>query len=90
MRWAFSYNSLADLAGGSGLVISTRKVTGRERGFSLLEMVVAVAILGFSLGALYQAAGGLHASSGRMSKEAMPLSWRAHLLQSTQWFPARV
>jgi general secretion pathway protein I len=30
----------------------------RTRGFSLLEMVVAVAIMGFSLGALYQAAGG--------------------------------
>ena len=30
----------------------------RPRGFSLLEMVVAVAILGMSLGALYRAAGG--------------------------------
>ncbi len=30
----------------------------RQRGFSLLEMVVAVAILGLSLGMLYQAAGG--------------------------------
>lgn len=30
----------------------------RARGFSLLEMMVAVAILGISLGALYQAAGG--------------------------------
>ena len=30
----------------------------RPRGFSLLEMVVAVAILGMSLAALYQAAGG--------------------------------
>jgi general secretion pathway protein I len=29
-----------------------------QRGFSLLEMVVAVAILGVSLGMLYQAAGG--------------------------------
>lgn len=34
--------------------VSTVKGT---RGFSLLEMVVAVAILGISLGALYQAAG---------------------------------
>jgi general secretion pathway protein I len=33
-------------------------VSARSRGFSLLEMVVAVAILGMSLGALYQAAGG--------------------------------
>lgn len=30
----------------------------RTRGFSLLEMMVAVAILGVSLGVLYQAAGG--------------------------------
>ncbi|TXS91325.1 prepilin-type N-terminal cleavage/methylation domain-containing protein [Parahaliea maris] len=30
----------------------------RQRGFSLLEMVVAIAVLGVSLGALYQAAGG--------------------------------
>lgn len=33
-------------------------IPARSRGFSLLEMVVAVAILGMSLGALYQAAGG--------------------------------
>jgi general secretion pathway protein I len=31
---------------------------GRDDGFSLLEMVVAIAILGISLAALYQAAGG--------------------------------
>ncbi len=30
----------------------------RQRGFSLLEMVVAMAILALSLGALYRAAGG--------------------------------
>lgn len=36
-----------------------RRLTRRsQRGFSLLEMVVAVAILGAALGALYQAAGG--------------------------------
>lgn len=40
------------------LVITSRRAPRPERGFSLLEMVVAVAILGFSLGALYQAAGG--------------------------------
>ena len=31
---------------------------GRQRGFSLLEMVVAMAILAFSLAALYQAVSG--------------------------------
>ena len=36
----------------------SRSAPGRSLGFSLLEMVVAVAILGMSLGALYQAAGG--------------------------------
>ena len=30
----------------------------KQRGFSLLEMVVAIAILGLALGALYQAASG--------------------------------
>ncbi|EAQ98321.2 prepilin-type N-terminal cleavage/methylation domain protein [Congregibacter litoralis KT71] len=30
----------------------------RQQGFSLLEMVVAVAILGLALGALYQSVGG--------------------------------
>lgn len=39
-------------------MILSRSVLARSRGFSLLEMVVAVAILGMSLGALYQAAGG--------------------------------
>ena len=33
-------------------------VTGTQSGFSLLEMVVAVAILGMTLGVLYQAASG--------------------------------
>ena len=58
MRWAFGYNCLAGVAGGFKRVMTSRRVAGRERGFSLLEMVVAVAILGFSLGALYHAAGG--------------------------------
>jgi len=35
-----------------------RNSLSREKGFSLLEMIVAVAILGISLGALYQAVGG--------------------------------
>lgn len=39
------------------MINSVSAATG-TRGFSLLEMVVAVAILGISLGALYQAAGG--------------------------------
>ena len=39
-------------------MLTSHRVPKGERGFSLLEMVVAVAILGFSLGALYQAAGG--------------------------------
>jgi general secretion pathway protein I len=30
----------------------------RQRGYSLIEMVVAIAILGLALGALYQAASG--------------------------------
>lgn len=39
-------------------MIFSRSAPGSARGFSLLEMVVAVAILGVSLAALYQAAGG--------------------------------
>ena len=35
-----------------------RSKPGRSAGFSLLEMVVAIAILGLAMGALYQAAGG--------------------------------
>ena len=35
-----------------------RKVSLRQLGFSLLEMVIAIAILAISLTALYQAAGG--------------------------------
>lgn len=31
---------------------------GRQRGFSLLEMIVAIAILALALGSLYQAASG--------------------------------
>ncbi|MDG2047002.1 MAG: type II secretion system protein [Halioglobus sp.] len=58
MPWAFGYNSVANAACGFEQVMTSRRVVGHERGFSLLEMVVAVAILGFSLGALYHAAGG--------------------------------
>lgn len=43
---------------GAWSAVTTLAVPGGERGFSLLEMVVAVAIMGFSLGALYHAAGG--------------------------------
>ena len=35
-----------------------RPLPRASRGFSLLEMVVAIAILGLALGALYQSAGG--------------------------------
>lgn len=37
---------------------STRLYRQKNNGFSLIEMVVAIAILGISLGMLYQAAGG--------------------------------
>lgn len=39
-------------------MMSKRCVTPKQSGFSLLEMVVAVAILGLALGSLYQAASG--------------------------------
>lgn len=38
--------------------MSAAAVRRRQQGFSLLEMVVAVAILGLALGALYQSVGG--------------------------------
>ncbi|MDP5070927.1 MAG: prepilin-type N-terminal cleavage/methylation domain-containing protein [Congregibacter sp.] len=38
--------------------MNTRRNARAQQGFSLLEMVVAVAILGLALGALYQSVGG--------------------------------
>ena len=36
----------------------SKRIQGRQQGFSLLEMVVAISILGLALGSLYQAASG--------------------------------
>jgi len=58
VRPAFSYNSRFTLGPGFTHLICSRYSLENSRGFSLLEMVVAVAILGMSLGVLYRAAGG--------------------------------
>lgn len=42
----------------------------RNAGFSLIEMVVAVAIMAMSLGALYQASGGATRTMGMSEKSA--------------------
>jgi len=68
-------------------VIDCSGVRTKCRGFSLLEMVVAVAILGMSLGALYQAAGGATRIVARDEKMAYGVELARSLMAVYQVVP---
>ena len=59
----------------------------RQMGFSLLEMVVAVAILGISLGMLYQAAGGATRSISTAEDYAYAVTMAESLLANYSVIP---
>lgn len=59
----------------------------RQIGFSLLEMVVAVAILGISLGMLYQAAGGATRSISTTEDYAYAVTMAQSLLANYSVVP---
>lgn len=66
----------------------TRDGRGRARGFSLLEMVVAIAILGLALGALYQAASGATRNVRSDEKYAFGVELARSLLAAHSRVPA--
>lgn len=66
----------------------SRPTPGASRGFSLLEMVVAIAILGLALGALYQAAGGATRNVRMDEKYAYGVELARSLLAMNAQVPA--
>ncbi len=66
-----------------------RPTPARGRGFSLLEMLVAIAILGLALGALYQASGGAVRNVQVDERHAYAVELARSLLAENQQVPAR-
>ncbi|MEH6610857.1 MAG: prepilin-type N-terminal cleavage/methylation domain-containing protein [Halioglobus sp.] len=64
------------------------KYSRQSRGFSLLEMMVAIAILGLSLGALYQSAGGATRNVRMDERYAYGVELARSLLASNARVPA--
>ena len=64
------------------------KSSRQARGFSLLEMMVAIAILGLSLGALYQSAGGATRNVRMDERYAYGVELARSLLASNARVPA--
>ena len=64
------------------------KSSRSTRGFSLLEMMVAIAILGLSLGALYQSAGGATRNVRMDERYAYGVELARSLLASNARVPA--
>jgi general secretion pathway protein I len=64
------------------------KTARLSSGFSLIEVVVALAILAFSLAALYRTAGGSIRAIGDASRYSKALVMAESMLQSRQVVPA--
>ena len=65
-----------------------RPVTPRQSGFSLLEMMVALAIVGVSLGLLYRVSGGSVRLVGELEMQKKALMLMDSLLDSRDGVPA--
>ena len=60
----------------------------RTKGFSLLEMIVAIAILGITLGGLYEAASGATRSVRADERYAYAVEFARSLLANHSHIPA--